>query len=227
MHSQRNDQAISKRGHFLNDLAGQRFGRLVVLGRGKNTMSPAGYALHYWECRCDCGAVKEVMNKALVAGDVNSCGCLRKELAAAKCYKHGGTNTPEYNVWFKMKARCSDKKDKRYADWGGRGIRVCERWSKFENFISDMGQRPSDLHSIDRIDNNGNYSPENCRWATHAEQHANKRGLLLVPLNGKEVSFSVYCRELGLNYRRSLFRYSQLGWPLSQLGARRHARLSK
>jgi hypothetical protein len=128
-----------------------------------------------WLCRCDCGTQKEVAQGNL-GRCIFSCGCLHKELAAASKLRltHGMRNSVEYATWNSMKNRCFNPKSQAFKNYGGRGITVCERWMKFENFFSDMGPRPDGLE-IDRINNNGNYEPDNCRWTTRSVNILNTR----------------------------------------------------
>lgn len=162
-------------GKFI-DLTGVKFGRLSVLGlteRGKNK------AIR-WLCLCDCGKEKTVDTGRLKSGQTKSCGCYQKEMAskANKTHGHkvGGVVSPEYTTWQNMKCRCYDTKDKYYELYGGRGITVCDRWlESFENFYEDMGDKPSNQHSIDRIEVDGNYEPANCKWATKSIQAINQR----------------------------------------------------
>lgn len=150
---------------------GNRYGRLVVLER-------AGSDRHYraqWLCLCDCGDTKVILGQSLRRGLTRSCGCLNIESKT----KHGMSYHPLYNVWHNMMRRCYDSNNPRYADYGGRGIEICDRWKSIENFIEDMGDRPMGA-TLDRIDNNGSYSPENTRWATPKEQNLNKRVSVLL-----------------------------------------------
>lgn len=156
------------------DLTGQKFGRLTVLKFSHTD----GH--RFSSCLCDCGETKTVRNSGLLSGNTRSCGCLQLEIAAANIKKlkttHGMTETVEYYTWGSMKDRCYNKKNKAFRYYGGRGIKVCKRWiSSFENFFADMGLRPSPKHSIDRINNNENYSPKNCKWSTMTEQVSNRR----------------------------------------------------
>ena len=143
----------------LNDLTGQRFGRLTVLERTELK----------WLCKCDCGNKKIVAGGHLVSGDTKSCGCLR--------IKHGMRNTRLYSIWHGMKERCYNTKHKFYKHYGGRGIKVCEEWKNdFQTFADwALSHGYADNLTIDRIDVNGNYEPSNCQWATNAEQQRNKR----------------------------------------------------
>lgn len=157
----------------IKDLSGQVFGRLTVLG-----FSHVERNLARWICRCECGKELIMRGASLRNGESKSCGCLRIDRTVEVLTTHGhtaGRRTPEYAVWSGMIGRCRNEKHISYPRYGGRGIDVCEEWLRFENFIRDMGPRPSDKHSIDRRDNSLGYSKENCFWATPLEQSRNKR----------------------------------------------------
>lgn len=162
--------------HAIKRLEGKKFGRLTVLYRTKNNKGHKAQ----WICQCDCGNTKlsKVVSSVLVSGGTKSCGCLMKEINSKKA-PHGYTRNSNlkkrgYNTWTGMNNRCTNKNDSRYIRYGGRGITVCERWKKsFNNFMQDVGPRPSLKHSLDRINNNGNYEPGNVRWATAEEQRNN------------------------------------------------------
>jgi hypothetical protein len=196
----------------LIDIKGKRYGRLVVVQKDRTPRK--------WLCKCDCGNTTLATGPNLRRGGTTSCGCALREWSsklgstreyvqkrAAKITQHGhkrrGQISIEYQTWLSIKRRCYDPKYKDYANWGGRGIEVCERWrTSFSAFLEDMGDRPEDKESIDRLDPNGNYEPCNCRWATLTEQGSeNRRGMHSVIYKGREYqSLAAACRASGLKY---------------------------
>lgn len=157
------------------DLLGQRFGHWLVIGRAEYSNGKP-----YWICRCDCGTTKTIRGSSLKCGDSVSCGCFAERLK----YKYKGTGTgidsPEYGSWSGMIQRCTNKNAPGYKNYGGRGISICQEWiNSFLQFYHSVGPRPSPNHSLDRVNNDGNYEPGNVRWATRKEQNRNTRRTLL------------------------------------------------
>ena len=186
------------------DLTGRVFGRLTVLGYSHTTITPSGQKKPHWLCRCECGAEKAIQGCSLTNGTTRSCGCWKSEEVRTRMTKHGhtswhGPRTPTYRCWRAMLGRCYRVNDSGFKYYGGRGISVCERWRDFRNFLADMGERPTLAHSIDRIDNNGNYEPGNCRWATALQQGRNSRKTVQVTLNGETHCISEWMEILDLN----------------------------
>jgi hypothetical protein len=180
---QDNDKALAA------ELIGKKFGRLTIVGEASRYVTPkTGKPRRQWRCECDCGSETVTSFKKLQSGHTKSCGCWIVE----RRYKHGhhqvGRRTKTYQVWDAMVQRCTNEKNEKHYMYGGRGITVCERWLKFENFLADMGERPSPGHSIDRKNNGGHYEPGNCRWATRKEQQRNMRSNHLVEYSGRLMS---------------------------------------
>lgn len=187
------------------DLCGQRFGRWTVIG----VHSVGRSAETLWTCKCDCGTEKAVFSNSLRRGVSQSCGCLARELRTT----HGQTDTPAFRRWHSMISRCTYKSHNAYPGYGGRGITVCERWQKFENFYADMGDAPTPQHSLDRIDNDGPYSPENCRWATREEQSNNTRANHYITLDEERLTVMQAARRSGIKFH-TLERRLRLGWDV-------------
>lgn len=202
-------------GKFI-DLSGQRFGRLTVLKR----VVPQVGELVIWECACACGKATLASTKKLRNGRRVSCGCFRLESAIASRLKHGhssnGRVSPEMRIWMGMRSRCNNPSHPGYGLYGGRGVRVCERWNDFSAFLSDMGHRPSPDHSIERKNNNGDYEPGNCVWATVHEQTRNRRSNVRVMFRGQSMCATDAARVAGINTCTLLWRVKQ-GWPESRL----------
>lgn len=190
------------------DLTGQRFGRLTVIERGPNVTLGRVSAVA-WRCACDCGTKPVVSARSLTGGNTQSCGCWRREFTRAN-QTHGRSRDRVYYVWKAMRRRCADKSSKHY---GGRGIAVCERWQKFENFVADMGDRPEGA-TVERIDVNGNYEPCNCRWATRKEQGRNKRNNYLIAHEGATHPISEWAEVTGIPGYRIWERIEVLGWNI-------------
>ena len=169
------------------DLVGQRFTRLVVTGRAPNKSEKDTNAR--WHCTCDCGKAVIAYGQDLRREKFKSCGCLNAE----RIYKHGDSRSKEYRTWITMRQRCENPNAEGYEKYGAKGIKVCERWASYENFKSDMGECPTPRHTIDRIDGDKGYEPENCRWATYAEQNRNLSNNVVVDINGVKNIMADWC----------------------------------
>ena len=181
----------------IKDRTGHVYGRWTVIAFTGTKSKRA-----QWLLRCECGTERVVASQSLVGGRSRSCGCLNAEMVSARCRTHGLSGTPVFNVWSSMNQRCVNANDKFYHEYGARGISVCERWREsFENFYADMGPRPSDKHSIDRRDNDGNYEPSNCRWATRTEQARNRSNNVIISYKGKSQCIAAWAEEVGMKSR--------------------------
>jgi hypothetical protein len=185
-------------------MIGQRFGLLTVIEIGPTASDRRSQSL----CLCDCGARKMIKNINLKRGNTRSCGCLSK--------KHGMSGTREYRCWAGMIQRCHNHNNPDYAEYGGRGISVCQEWrDSFSEFIDHMGSAPSPIHSLDRIDIDGNYEPGNVRWSTPREQSINKRNNRIITFNGKTMLLEDWSKETGLSGQTIWHRISR-GWPVER-----------
>jgi hypothetical protein len=190
------------------DISEKRFGRLVVI---KDAYSRKNR--WYWLCKCDCGNEITVLSNSLLSCNTTSCGCQQRETTSEVFTKHGQSKTgkvsAEYRIWTAMKTRCYNPKHRHYKYYGGKGISVCDRWlNSFENFLADMGKRPSTSHSIDRYpDTNGNYELNNCRWATIEEQGQNRTSNRKIIYKGEEMTIGEFIKSLGIKGQKSTIYY--------------------
>lgn len=201
---------------------GTRFGRLVV--KQFHHMGKKGA---HWLCLCDCGNHHTPAGWLLRNGGVKSCGCLSADTLRDRTFRHGMSTRSIYSLWSMMKGRCYDLGLPKYASYGGRGIRVCERWHTFENFYADMGEKPDGM-SLHRIDNDGNYScgkcaeckangwTSNCKWATRAEQGAAMRNNRIIEFNGKTQNLAQWAKDLNIHPETLRSRVVKYGWSVSR-----------
>lgn len=180
-----------------HNIIGRKFGRLSVVSLTNKRQNRGRIFL----CICDCGTSTEVLGTSLRRGLSKSCGCYSRQILSERKGNHGKTGTPEYYAWLDMRKRCLYKKHKNYNSYGGRGILICERWSDFKKFFVDMGNRPTSKHSLDRINNNGNYEPGNCRWATRYEQSFNRRNTIRFEYKGESKPLKEWCEFFGIDYK--------------------------
>lgn len=196
----------------VKNLTGRKFNRLTI-----KSFSHMSGTHSFWDCLCDCGNSKIIRGTSITNGQAKSCGCLRAELKAKylkenrPALKHGMSATPTYQTWSNMKKRCYNVACKDFPQYGGRGIKVCKRWrDSFQAFFYDMGERPKGL-TLDRINNNGDYAPENCRWATTREQSLNTSRNVCVTIGSKTHTITQWCEILGLD-KGVIFSRHHRGW---------------
>jgi len=194
------------------DMTGIVFFRLTVreyVGRANKGN------LSYWLCGCSCGGETVVSRSNLISGHCRSCGCFAAEESSRRVRRHGARGTTEYKSWSGMRDRCLNPADPAYSGYGGRGITIDPRWDTFESFFADMGPRPAAGYSIDRLDNDGPYSPENCRWATRTEQGRNKRNNFRVEFREERLTVAEIAERTGA---RSKILYGRLrrGWSVER-----------
>jgi hypothetical protein len=197
------------------DMIGQKFGRLTVLcfhsrqGLGKRRSL-------LWKCRCHCGSYCVVPGRSLRSGHTLSCGCLQAEASKEAVTKHGMTGTAEHKAWLAMKQRCVNSNDAGFHNYGGRGLSVCERWNDFSAFLADMGPRPTHAHSLERIDNNQGYGPDNCMWANKKTQCNNQRRSVRITFNGVTQTLMQWSEATGINYG-TLRKRRRHGWTAERM----------
>ena len=190
------------------DISGNRYGRLTITDFAGRCSS----GRLYWNCRCDCGNETVVRSTHLVAGLIQSCGCIRIQAIT----KHGYSSAPEYGIWKHMIYRCTLSHTRDFANYGRRGVTVCERWLAYENFIADMGVRPSPNHTLERIDNDGPYSPGNCRWATTKEQNRNRRNSVFIAFQGEELCLAEWAERVGISPQALRARIFKYNWSIER-----------
>lgn len=202
-------------------MIGKRYGRLTV-------QSDAGVEgeKRQWNCLCDCGTMHVAPTNALTSGHTKSCGCLQAETMSRGNVVHGLSGTQVHIAWQNMRARCENQNNEAFKNYGGRGIKVCDRWQTFENFLADMGQPPTSRHSIERINNGSGYDPGNCIWATRSKQSRNKRDNVWVTMQGRKMILKDWCKELGIHpstvYRRLSRGYSAEAALTAPMEQKRH-----
>lgn len=213
------------------NVTGFRFDRLIAL-------RPVGYTRAktiLWLCQCDCGNMTVTYLNKLRSGKTRSCGCLAREMTIQKNWKHGESHTPLFRHWYGIIRRCTDPRRKGYVDYGGRGIRICDEWrNSFEAFRDHVAQLPGygeDGYTLDRVDNDGNYSPGNLRWATRTEQNRNKRNVRPLTYQGRTQCLGAWAEEIGVK-QKVLENRLRIGWSIERtlstpLDAKRSDRAKK
>lgn len=197
----------------IKDMVGKRFGKLTCI---EYVDVKNGHAR--WKVLCDCGTIKVVEGSEMRRGSTISCGCVKRErlkLGPEKVKTHGMSGSRTYSSWHQMLQRCKNPNNSRYHQYGGRGIKVCEQWERFENFFADMGFVPQGM-SIDRINNDGNYEPGNCRWATSFEQSNNMKNNVRLKFNGETKTVSEIAKITGIK-KVTIYTRFKRGWPLHKL----------
>jgi hypothetical protein len=192
----------------LLDLTGQKFHMWTVI----ELIEEQHNGHRYWKCKCDCGTIKNVQVSQLTTGRSKCC----KKHGKGMKPRHGRCKTKVYRSWTHMRNRCNNTKNERYESYGGRGIKVCERWDIFENFLADMGEPPGKNYSIERTDNNGDYTPENCQWASAKEQANNRSNRRTFEYKGEHKTLNELAEINGLAPSTVESRISQRGWSIDK-----------
>ena len=195
---------------IIKDYTGNRYGRLVVTGFSHHDSRRKSY----WNATCDCGNTKVVAGYNL-GTNVNSCGCLNREMSIARSTTHGLGKPSGYVTWCNIRQRCGNPKSQFYYRYGGRGITVCDRWKKFEAFMEDMGEPPSGM-TIERINNDLGYSKENCRWASRVEQARNRSTSSFFEHNGETLTLAALAEKIGMRYDVLHSRIHQRKWDITR-----------
>lgn len=205
-------EKTSERSH--KDLTGKRFGKLIALNVSKTENGKT-----YWKCKCDCGNYSEVLTNRLISGHTKSCGCLVKENAAKANITHGKSKTRIYRIYNGMKQRCYNESAPSYVNYGSRGIKICDEWLKdftsFYNWALENGY--SEELSIDRIDNNGNYEPSNCRWTTQKVQANNRRTSHYIDVNGEKITLAAFLKRYDIKSRAFVTRRLIKGYDYKKI----------
>ena len=186
----------------IDNIAGKKFNKLTAISF--DSVSNSGN--HKWLFSCECGNKKVILKSHAKSGHTKSCGCYNSDLTIKRNTKHNNCKrigrSKAYSTWSSIKKRCYNFNQSNYERYGARGIKVCDKWvESFENFLEDMGEPPTAEHSIDRINNNGDYEPSNCKWSSVEEQANNKRNSIIITFNNKKQTLAQWCRELNLNYK--------------------------
>jgi hypothetical protein len=208
---------MKRKSHNKRDLTGQVFGVVTVVREVSPKLFPSGCEKARVLAECECGTMFVVLSSSLTTGNTKSCGCKAKRLLSERSKTHGLTGTRVYRIWQGMLNRCRNENIVGHHNWGGRGITVCEEWKEFESFLADMGHPPVGF-SIERINNDGNYEPGNCKWATRTEQSRNRRTNRIITFNGESLCLKAWADRLKMDQASLSERLSK--WPI-------HAALTK
>ena len=190
------------------DITNIKYNKLTAI-KLQHSLKRTNKSREYWLFKCECGNEKVISKDLVKRGQIKSCGCIK----GLKKIKHGFAKKDKksrlYNIWCSMRQRCNNENNTKYYLYGARKIKVCKRWDEFENFLEDMGEPPTNKHSIDRVDNNGNYEPSNCRWATNNEQSNNTRNNITIKYNGESKTLTEWCKDRNIIYSKALHRFNK------------------